>query len=195
MCSALEPDEAFDVTFAGVTRQVKRSQLAAAPESLLSKLFLDPSAAVHVRAVVIPSQGTAPGLAAWQDGDAQLFEVCIDCYTGPSQTRSKANSETPSIPAVRLQSGIVGYFDIPRSLWPAGYRIAMKALERRADLDKIAWELMAKAAEIMEQNLQSTEELVDQEINAKMEFGCARRRIVSGNSQKTQLTMHRHLQI
>ncbi|KAK9788012.1 hypothetical protein WJX73_005864 [Symbiochloris irregularis] len=81
---AAEIDPIFEVSYKSCTRAIRRSELQRAPDSLLSKILLQDADSADTRTLVIPSHGAAPDCATWQDGDASLFEVCMDCYTNPT---------------------------------------------------------------------------------------------------------------
>lgn len=68
-------DPVYEVTYKNITRKIRRSELKRAPDSLISKIFLQDIEKEGDRTLVIPSDGTAPRCAVWRDGDADLFEV------------------------------------------------------------------------------------------------------------------------
>lgn len=69
----------FSVKYLGAERKLTRDQLEKAPESLLSIILLGKDTGlVDHNALEIPSRDNAPQLAAWQAGNADLFQVWFD---------------------------------------------------------------------------------------------------------------------
>lgn len=74
-----QENEVFKITYREVTREICRSQLAKAPDSLLGKILLGTGPHTRHHSLTIPASGSSLDCAAWLDGDAALFEV-ISAY-------------------------------------------------------------------------------------------------------------------
>lgn len=72
--------ESFHVSYGGSTICLTREQLLTAPESLLSRLLLTEMQDAAKQPLVIPSEDTAPGVAAWRDGSLETFEVSLKSH-------------------------------------------------------------------------------------------------------------------
>ncbi|KAK9812074.1 hypothetical protein WJX73_003311 [Symbiochloris irregularis] len=155
-----EQEEIFTVVCGGHTREVTRAQLAKAPDSLLSKILLNGEMrSSRTRSggrkakepLVIPLEKDGPDCFAWRDGNENLFEACMDCYTGHTPSSDVFEAEDMP-PATDLVPALRGFFDIPCQLWPLGARVASKNLEAEENLRAVAKHLLSECAKMMEES-------------------------------------------
>ncbi|KAK9812561.1 hypothetical protein WJX73_009096 [Symbiochloris irregularis] len=154
----------FTVSFGRETREVTEAELKKAATSLLSGTLLEK--APDSDTLIIPSVegGDFP---AWRGGNEQLFQACMECYTGKLSSRYMPSAE-------ELQSAIVEYFRIPQEMWPLGWRITFKAAETKAALRAKADWLLKQSVQIMEVYMTKLgtdfDALCDVRKHAKMSF-------------------------
>ncbi|KAK9788017.1 hypothetical protein WJX73_008564 [Symbiochloris irregularis] len=160
-------EKIYKVLFKKAVREVTHSQLKKAPDSLISTFFLHGEHKTGEEFQLRYNDDGIPNHQAWPEGDADLFEVCMDCYTCAADRPPKARK---LIPAATLKSSIVDFFKIPPKLWPQGLRVAMKAMEQRAQLHTLAEGLLDKCILMMEADMRKASVLIDNNLDAKYTF-------------------------
>ncbi|KAK9788144.1 hypothetical protein WJX73_000746 [Symbiochloris irregularis] len=150
--AAAANNSVYRVSYKDASRDLTQAQIEKAPESLLGKLMVqantEAGATDAAKSLEVPCEESEHCSAGCFDGDVDIFQVCMDCYTGGVHPSRKADTYS----ATELKPALVEVFKLPAEMWPPGFAVGMEACQlaerRRLVRTAAARQLLSTCVEV-----------------------------------------------